>query len=44
MASLDKDMILTAMKNITTILNFVYLGTKIGLFVYFFQDILNFIS
>jgi hypothetical protein len=31
------------MKNATSILNLVYLGTKIGLFVYFFEDLINFI-
>jgi len=34
----------TAMKNTTSILNLIYLGTKIGLFVYFFQDLLKLIS
>jgi hypothetical protein len=35
--------IVASMKNTATILNLVFLGTKFGLFCYFFQDVINFI-
>ncbi len=34
---------LARMKNTATILNLVFLGTKLGLFCYFFQDVLSLI-
>lgn len=35
--------ILARMKNTASILNLVFIGTKLGLFCYFFQDIIGFI-
>lgn len=35
--------ILARMKNTASILNLVFWGTKLGLFCYFFQDVLSFI-
>jgi hypothetical protein len=32
------------MKNAASVLNLVYWGTKVGLFIYFYQDIIRFIS
>jgi len=36
--------IVLAMKNAASIFKLIYFGTKIGFFVYFFQDLLRFIS
>ena len=32
------------MKNAVSVMNLIYWGSKLGLFVYFFQDILSLIS
>ncbi len=32
------------MKNTASLFKFVYLGTKVGFFIYFFRDILSVIS